>query len=346
MARIALILALILSGLSFQNEYLYPEKSMTDANLRGISVVPDDRVAWASGSKGTVLRILPGNPWQKLAVPGAENLDFRDIQAFDDKTAYVLAAGPGDQSRIYKTEDGGQRWQLQFTNQEPKAFYDCMAFWDRNHGIAVSDAVDGKFLLLSTSDGKTWTPLHPRTLPAALPNEGAFAASGTCLVTFGKRDAWFATGGPAARVFHTYDRGQTWNVATTPVLSGEASQGIFSVLFWSERDGVIVGGDYKKPELAERNAAVTSDSGKTWTLASKPPSGYRSAVARATFSAFSSPPVLIAVGINGADASYDGGKTWTPIAHEEYNAISLGTITGWLVGPQGRMTVRRIPLRK
>ena len=186
-------------------------------------------------------------------------------------------------------------------------------------------------------------PLHPRTLPAALPNEGAFAASGTCLVTFGKRDAWFATGGPAARVFHSSDRGETWTVANTPILSGEASQGIFSVLFWSAKDGVIVGGDYKKPDLAEKNAAVTHDGGKTWTLASKPPSGYRSAVARDTYP---SPPVLVAVGINGADASYDGGKIWSSIAREEYNAISFGPSTGWLVGPQGRMTSRHRRLKR
>lgn len=337
MVRSVFVFALVLSVLPFQNGRFQDQKRVTDANLRGISVV-SGKVIWASGTKGTVLRSSEyGVTWESLPVPGAETLDFRDIQAFDDKTAYVLAAGPGEQSRIYKTEDAGQHWQLQFTNPEPKAFYDCMAFWDRNHGIAVSDAVDGKFLLLSTSDGKTWAPLHPRTLPAALPNEGAFAASGTCIVTFGKRDAWFATGGPAARVFHTFDRGQTWTVANTPILSGEASQGIFSVFFWSEKDGVIVGGDYKKPDLAEKNAAVTSDGGKTWTLASKPPSGYRSAVARDTSS---SPPPLLAVGINGADASYDNGKTWSPVLHEEYNALSFGAEHGWLVGPQGRMTSR------
>jgi len=335
MVRIAFILVLVLLNLPNQ---LKPEAGVTDANLRGISAV-SDQVAWASGTKGTILRTTDsGKHWDKVSVPGAEALDFRDVQGFDEKTAFVLAAGPGEQSRIYKTEDGGQHWQLQFTNQEPKAFYDCMAFWDRNHGIALSDAVDGKFLLLSTSDGKTWSPLNPRTLPAALPNEGAFAASGTCLFTFGKRDAWFVTGGPAARVFHTSDHGETWTVTNTPILSGEASQGIFSIVFWTEKDGVIVGGDYKNPTLTEKNAAFTSDGGKTWTLASKPPSGYRSAVAIDTAS---SPPMLVAVGINGVDASKDGGKTWSSIAPEEYNAISFAKNIGWLVGPQGRMSSRR-----
>ena len=112
MARIVLILVLVLSGFSYQNEYFRSEKSVTDANLRGISTV-SDKVIWLSGTKGTVLRTLEyGISWQKLPVPGAENLDFRDIQAFDDKTAFILAAGPGEQSRIYKTEDGGEHWRI------------------------------------------------------------------------------------------------------------------------------------------------------------------------------------------------------------------------------------------
>src|SRR5262249_24410559 len=153
------------------------QDSGSDADLRGIIAVSAN-VAWASGTKGTVLRTLDaGKHWKKVGVAGAESLDFRDIEAFDERIAFVLGARPGEQSRIYKTLDGGQHWQLEFTNHEQKAFYDCFAFWDRKHGIALSDPVDGKFLLLGTADGKTWAPLYPRKLPGALANEGAFAAS-------------------------------------------------------------------------------------------------------------------------------------------------------------------------
>ena len=121
--------------------------------LRGISAV-SDKVAWASGAKGTVLRTTDGGKkWLQMEIVGADNLDFRDIQAFDQNTAYVLSIGPGDDSRIYKTADGGRIWQRQFTNRDPKAFYDCFAFWDSTHGIAMSDSVDGKFPLIATSDG-------------------------------------------------------------------------------------------------------------------------------------------------------------------------------------------------
>src|SRR5579863_9014283 len=258
----------------------FPERnSGVDVQLRGISAV-SATTAWASGASGTVLRTVNGGKtWERLTIEGADKLDFRDIRAFDDKTAYVLSIGPGEQSRIYKTTDAGQHWQLQFTNHEPKAFYDCFAFWDRDHGIALSDSVDGKFPLLMTSDGSTWSALVFQKIPPALPNEGAFAASGTCVATSGMQDVWFATGGPAARVFHSSDQGKTWAVTTTPILSGQASQGIFSVAFWSAQHGIIVGGDYMHPEAAGKSAAYTEDGGETWSLSKELPLGYRSGAA-------------------------------------------------------------------
>src|ERR1700744_2998630 len=141
------------------------QKSGTEVQLRGISAV-SDKVAWASGAKGTVLRTIDGGEtWQRMDIVGAENLDFRDIQAFDQNTAYVLSIGEGDKSRIYKTTDGGRVWQRQFTNYNPNAFYDCFAFWDRNHGIALSDSVDGKFPLITTTDGMSWGPVVVKKMP-------------------------------------------------------------------------------------------------------------------------------------------------------------------------------------
>jgi photosystem II stability/assembly factor-like uncharacterized protein len=308
-----------------------PQTSGVDVQLRGISAV-SDKVAWASGAKGTVLRTLDGGAtWQRLEIVGAEALDFRDIQAFDQNTAFVLSIGPGEQSRIHKTADGGKIWQRQFTNSDPKAFYDCFAFWDSTHGIAVSDSVDGKFPLIATSDGMTWNPVTVKNMPAALPSEGAFAASGTCIATFGKNDVWFGTGGPAARVFHSADRGKNWTVAETPIIHGAASQGVFSLAFWTAKDGVAVGGDYKEPKKGENVAAVTHDGGKTWTLASKPPQGYRSAVAVGTSHA------LIAVGTSGTDVSHDGGNSWAPMFTEDLNAVALVGSSGWAVGPGGKI---------
>lgn len=328
MAATSLTIILLITCVVYAQQ---PQNSRTDVPLRGISAV-SAKVAWASGTKGTVLRTLDGGEtWETLVIAGADSLDFRDIQAFDQNTAFVLSIGNGDQSRIYKTSDGGKIWQRQFTNSDPKAFYDCFVFWDSTHGIAVSDSVDGKFPLIATSDGMTWNPVVTKKMPAALPSEGAFAASGTCIATFGKSDVWFGTGGPAARVFHSSDRGKNWTVAETPIIHGATTQGVFSLAFWTAKDGVAVGGDYKEPKKGENAAAVTHDGGKTWTLASKFPQGYRSGVA------VDASHALVAVGTSGADVSHDGGKTWEPIFNDDLNALALVGNSGWAVGPAGKI---------
>jgi len=329
----AILIAILLNHLSAWAQW-EQQTSGVDVQLRGISAV-SQKVAWASGAKGTVLRTLDsGRHWEKLAVAGAEGLDFRDVQAFDDKNAFVLSIGPGEQSRIYKTDDGGQHWQLQFTNHDPKAFYDCLAFWDKNQGIGFSDAVDGVFPLLAWN-GHDWQRVVSRTLPPALPSEGGFAASGTCIATAGKNDVWFVTGGPAARVFHSVDHGRNWTVVNSPILAGASTQGIFSIAFSDSAHGVIVGGDYNNPKGQEKNAAFTTDGGKSWTLASRGPQGYRSAAA---FIPHTSPPVLVSVGTSGSDYSVDGGRTWLPLDAEDYNAVSFaGPSAGWAVGPKGRI---------
>lgn len=354
MRRLAAVLSisLILAPVYAQNQEQssgpwQQQASGTDVQLRGVSAVSRD-VAWASGAKGTVLRTVDGGEhWEKVNVPNAEALDFRDVQAFDEKTAFVLSIGPGEQSRIYKTADGGKTWQLQFTNKDPKAFYDCFSFWDNKHGIALSDSVDGKFPLIATSDGASWNPVTVKNMPAALPSEGAFAASGTCIATFGKKDVWFGTGGPAARVFHSSDRGINWTVAETPILHGAASQGIFSILFLSNKEGVVVGGDYQAPDRADRNAFITRNGGKSWFVSSTLPHGYRSGLAAGRLNRpFASDiPVLVAVGTSGTDLSHNAGKDWAELSdkprskpnNDAYNAVSCARDICWAVGPQGRI---------
>jgi photosystem II stability/assembly factor-like uncharacterized protein len=261
-----------------------PQKSNTTENLRGVSAIAH-HIAWASGTHGTYLRSIDdGHIWQAAQVPGAESLDFRDVEAFSADVAYLLSAGPGDQSRIYKTTDAGKNWTLQFTNKDPKGFFDCMAFWDRDHGIAVGDPVADpsgklKFELISTADGgKNWKPISD-ALPEALPGEGAFAASGTCIAVQKKSQVWFATGGKVARVFHSADAGKTWTVTDAPIIHGPDSAGIFSIAFRDTKHGMIAGGDYKHPDQSGPNLAFTDDGGRTWKLSSASPQAYFSAIA-------------------------------------------------------------------
>lgn len=245
------------------------QPSGVKVQFRGVAAV-SPLVAWAAGADGTFARTTDGINWTAGHVEGAEKMVFRSVVAWDAQRATLLAIGAGDASRIYHTEDGGTTWSLQFKNPDPKAFYDAIQFWDPLHGIAMSDPVDGKFRILRTSDGgKNWYVAPDAGMPAALPQEGAFAASGTCLVVQGESDAWIATGGAAtSRVFHTSDRGVHWTVAATPIPAGKETSGVFGLAFRNSKCGFAVGGDYKSPASGERVVAVTTDGGQTWNTVS------------------------------------------------------------------------------
>jgi photosystem II stability/assembly factor-like uncharacterized protein len=376
-------LILLLISATAIAQTLQVQLSHTTESLRGVSAVSRE-IAWASGTHGTYLRTIDGGKtWIPAQVPDAVKLDFRAVVAFDANEVFLMSAGPGDQSRIYHTTDAGKHWQLQFTNTNPKGFFDSMVFWDRTHGIVLGDPIPDdstisessalKFELLTTNDGQTWRPIPPAQLPPAQAGEGAFAASNTCIAILTNstatrvvnavatpvlaskeassisrvtrtRDAtstmsfvipsaarsesdgksrnllsagttisagvvtaansnpgveattpqpaqpwksgasaprqpareerasapdpniWFATGGKVARVFHSPDRGQTWQVSNTPIIHGPDSAGIFSIAFRDAQHGVIAGGDYKHPNADGPNLAFTEDSGKTWTL--------------------------------------------------------------------------------
>ena len=329
----------LLLAISVAAQTFTTQKSNTNESLRGISVLTGG-IAWASGTHGTYLHTTDGgNSWQAAQVPGAEALDFRDVEAFSADFAYLLSAGPGDQSRVYKTIDAGKTWTLQFTNKNPKGFFDCMAFWDRDHGIALGDPVPDasgrlKFELIATEDGgNNWNPLPLDSLPPALEGEGAFAASGTCIAVQSNRNVWFATGGKAARVFHSTNAGKTWTAADTPIIHGEDSTGIFSIAFRDATHGVIAGGDYKHPEQDGPHLAFTNDGGLTWKLSPLSPQDYFSAV---VFAHPDSDAVLIVGSTSSAnvDAASKTQKAWPT----NLNAVSISpTGEAIAVGPKGQI---------
>ncbi len=316
------VVTITLSGQSWT-----PQTSNTTASLRGVSVV-SAKVVWASGTKGTYLLTTDGGEsWKPGTVQGAADLDFRAVHGFDDKTAILLSIGTGEKSRVYRTKDGGGTWDVLYTNPDPKGFFDALAFWDATHGILLGDPVDGHFVIMTTDDaGETW---RREKTPAALPNEGAFAASNSCMFVIGLHEVWFGTG--AARVFHSADGGKKWSVSATPIRHDSASAGIFSLAFLNPLFGIAVGGDYSKPLEAANNIAITEDGGKKWTAPPSGPNGFRSAI---TFLA--DQKMWITTGTSGSDASTDKGKTWKQFDKGNYNAESfLLSYAGWAVGPKG-----------
>src|SRR6266478_4612458 len=275
---ISLIVAFVLATLSLAQEpsrshqpKLTPQNSGTTQGLIAVSPV-NLRVVWASGRGGTfVVTTDGGKHWKAGVVPEAEALQFRDVQGFSEKVAYLQSIGDNPTDfRIYKTVDGGANWTMQFQNQNPGAFYDCFAFWTPKRGISHSDSVDGVFPDLRTTDGKTWQDISSN-MPPALPGEASFAASGTCVATQGESNAWIATGGSTiARILATRDAGDSWNAYDTPLVSSPSAGG-FTVAFRDPWHGIVGGGDLDPSDPNNARTATSSDGGQTWKLTNAPP---------------------------------------------------------------------------
>src|SRR5215510_7500860 len=279
------------------------------ASLRGLSAVSRN-VAWASGSAGTVLRTLDrGATWQSVGPPGTDTLQFRDIEAFGPNRAVIMAAGTGTDSRIYRTTDGGATWTLVFQNMDANAFYDCMTFFNRKIGLALSDPPDGmKFRILKTTD------------------------NGQCITSNHGRSAWFGTGASTqARVFTSRNRGRTWSVSATPMASGPTA-GINALAFRSQQHGLAVGGDFAVPATSPNNFAATSDGGSSWALLTGAPAQYRSGATWVNGN------TAIAVGLTGSDVTRNKGRTWTGFDEGSLHTVDCANPNAcWASGASGRV---------
>jgi photosystem II stability/assembly factor-like uncharacterized protein len=306
-------------------------QSHTHAQFRGISVV-SEKVAWLAGSGGTFARTIDGENWQSNQVPDSQKLMFRSVVGFDANHALLLAIGEGEQSSILETQDGGKSWDTAWINTDPKAFYDAMAFWDRQHGIAFSDPVEGRFPLIVTDDGgASWKPLAAK-MPASIPGEGAFSASGTCIGVSGTSDVWIATGGGAiSRIFRSRDAGKTWSVANCPIPAAKPTSGVFGVTMATPKLGVAVGGDYKTPLKGGSQIAFTRDGGASWKFASLFfPQGLIEAAA------FVGNEIVV-VGPGGSEVSNDQGRQWSSVSDSPKGMHTCGFSgrTGWAAGDHG-----------
>ena len=323
--------------------FLDPQVSGTTSLLQAVSVV-DENVVWVSGHRATYARTVDGGAtWEAGTVPGPDTLQFRDVHAVDANTAYLLSAGPADMSRIYKTTDAGRNWTLQFTSEIAEAFYSCMDFWDPGTGVAFSDAVDGRLIIIRTTDGgANWIPVPSDAVPPAKGSEGGFAASGTCLVTHGENTASIGTGaGDTARVITTTDRGATWSAVETPVVSGSGSSGILSLVFRDDMHGVALGGDIADTASYTQNVASTADGAATWTVGGR--MAFPGAVYGASYVPGTRGATLVAVGPRGAAYSLDDGSSWSGLDTLNYWAVGFaGPTAGWAVGPGGRITKIRL----
>lgn len=313
------------------------QHSGTTARLQAVSAV-NERIVWASGVHGTWARTLDGGAtWAADSMVADRWLEFRDVCALSADRAWLLAAGPGDSSRIYHTEDGGRHWTLQFRNPDSLAFYDALDFWDARRGIVVGDAVRGRMMIMTTDDGgATWKPIPTQGMPPALPGEGAPAASGTCIVTRPGGRAWFSTEAESGgRVYRSLDYGRTWSVASTPFAHGKDT-GIASLAMRDDAHGFALGGRLLQNGDTTVAVAMTADGGRTWRATARPP--FTGAVYGSVLLG-DRRDVLLGAGPSGLALAHLGAgpPAWSLLTSDNFWAVDGKGNVAWAAGPGGRI---------
>jgi len=314
----------------------------TDSNLRGLHVYSSDDV-WASGSNGTIVNTFDGGEkWHVHRVPGAEELDFRDIHAIDDGT--VIAITSGTPARVYRSTSGGSNWSLAYESTDERVSFGSVCFLDDRRGIVMGDPVgDGLYLLATRDAGKTWRPF--KQVPRVFPGEAGFAASGTNMISTEGKKVFIGLGShlegqasQTSRILFSLDSARSWKKTAVPI-ARSPSAGIFSICFANKKDGVAVGGDSNRADDSSSNYAVTHNGGLTWSTPAlrEPPSGFRSCVS--VWLKYGREVNMIAVGPNGTDRSTDLGQKWHRISNEGFHAVDFAPDGrfGWAVGADGRI---------
>ncbi len=301
-------------------------------SLRGLSVV-DNRTIWVSGSKGTVGRSTDGGrQWTWFTVKGYEQVDFRDIEAFDEKTAVIM--GIAEPGYILKTFNGGESWKLVYADSAKGVFFDAMEFWEDGRGMVIGDPLHGRMYMARSIDfGTQWQRTDSSKLPVLDSGEAFFASSGTNVRPLNFEEACIVTGGARSRM---YVRGK---LSHLPLLQGKESTGANSVAVWfrnrkAERI-VVVGGDFARDTARDGNCIYSTDLGKNWKRPAIPPHGYRSCVE------FIDRNTLLACGTSGVDISRDGGATWTLLSAEGFHVVRRAKYgkTIFLAGAKGHIAV-------
>lgn len=310
-------------------QQLTPLTTGENLSIRGLSVV-DDRTIWVSGTQGKVgLSTDGGNSWTWHQVKGFERTDFRDIEAFDAKTAVIM--GIDSPGVVLKTFNAGASWKVVHSDHTKGVFMDAMEFWDDGNGMIVGDPIDKQLYILRTADfGNTWSRYMNHRIAPTQTGEAMFASSGTNIRILTRKEGIAVTGGQSSRVLIH----EKWR--DLPLLQGSGSTGANSIavsdIKRTKKHLIVVGGDFMRDTIRTGNAAISRD-GVHWEIPQTPPFGYRSCVE------FIRNKTFVACGTSGVDITTDAGRNWRNLSKEGYHVVRRAQKGNaiFLAGSKGRI---------
>jgi len=323
---------IILFGCNNKIQIKIPKVQITNfkidsCSIRAINVLNDSTLAF-TGSNG-VFGIINNkgeiSTFKKITMDSVKP-EFRSI-ASTKNAVFILSVG--NPALLYKFKNDSLTLVYKETNE--KVFYDSMKFFDENNGIAIGDPTENCLSVIKTNDGgNSWHKVPCSALPKIAEGEAAFAASNTNLKVLNNK-AWFVTGGLKSHVFYTSDKGKTWEVSSTPIVSGKNTTGIYSIDFFDENHGIIAGGDYTNKFGESVNKAITTNRGKTWNAIAKNSSpNYVSCV---QYVPNSKGKKMVSVSTNGIFYSANSGEKWKKLSDKGFYSIQfVNHNTAWLSG--------------
>ncbi|WP_299836545.1 oxidoreductase [uncultured Tenacibaculum sp.] len=304
------------------------EFTIDSTSIRSLIAVDENNLVFA-GSDGTIGNYNLEKGLTKLKVKYQDSIipHFRSLASNGSNHFALSIANP---ALLYKIENNN--YKIVYQENHEKVFYDSMHFFENGKdGIAVGDPTEDCASIIMTNDGgNSWTKIPCSELPKFEEGEAFFAASNTNIKIIGDT-VWIASGGKKARILKSTDKGKTWEIYDTPIVQGNGPQGIYSIDFYDKNNGIIIGGDYSKPNDNCKNKAVTKDGGKTWTIiADNINPNYKSCV---QYIPKGDGKEIIAVGKTGISYSTDTGLTWKHLSNKDFYAIQfVNSTTAWLTG--------------
>lgn len=302
-----------------------PIKILTEkkgVSLRGMSV-PSEKVIWASGSRGSVVKsVNGGESFEWMQVKGYETRDFRAIHAWDDKEVLIVAvAAP---AVILKTMDGGINWNKVYENTDTSMFLDAVKFKDDYSGTVIGDPINDTIFLLNTNDrGAHWNKVSSSFWKSKVKEGEAFFASSNSNIAYLNDEIVFISGGLKSRLW------MNGLAMDLPIIQGANSTGANSLSISPSLNHIVTaGGDFSKPNEVNNNFVKLdrfkipntsykhlSETKYTWRINKKVNNlnGYKSSLI------YLNNKWIVACGTSGVELTKNRGKNWDKISNESFH---------------------------